>query len=813
MAGIIVASVGVSITPDVSSFGEKLRPSLLRIAEEIGRQVGQTIGDRIAGAMPVAGESAGTKFSDAFRARIDAAGDPTINVDVDTTGAMAKVGVLSAEVDALSGRGGRGGKGGGFGGLASAIGDAGDAIPPLVLGVGVLGAVGVPILATLATGFASVLAPIAASTIGVGLFAAAALPTLKGITDNAGPAGKALSAVKTEWAGLTAAIKPQVLQAAADALGGVAQILPALAPLLKAVGDGVVHAVEDFDTLVPTIKDFATQIAGPVSTAVDDIGVFMTDATTIFMNFTEALMPLGSTVLANLTTAFDRLAISTNNLGDNPKFQAFLAYAERMAPKVGAFFEQLATAIGHIAQALAPFGGTLLDGLTKLLTLFNAIPVDTLSKAAGAIGAISLGLKGFSVLGLGKLGPYGIALGALAAGFVLLYDKSSTFRDYVHNTLLPSVKDLGDYLKNTVEPKVKSIADKIATDLLPTLKKFGNYLVDTLYPVLKKIATDALQGLENAYDRVAGTIRENAPQLEQLGHALEDIGHAITVYVLPVLGPALKGAIEGTAEQFDIMVITVSDLVRVFDTVMNAGKAVVTFFSTTLPNAVSSAAGTVVSFVASLPGRIVGAIGSLAGSLAAAAASAWAAFATATYNGMGAAVANIAGLPGRILDAIGYLGNLLWNVGAQLVDGLWNGFKNAFGGFLHDAHNLLSKIPGIPGSPTFLQIAPAVLQPVGALMAKGLGTGFASAMPGVVSGMHAQSLGFGGAPLMPYGSSLAGLSVPTLTLDAGSVQGGASVQTRLVIEGNVYGDQALISSVQRLMDQRDEQFDRRLVMG
>lgn len=701
MAGIIVGSVGVSITPDARGFGDKLKAALQPVADAIGRQVGQTLGDRIADQMPKAGVSAGSRFSDTFKAKVDAAlaklpdatvnlnddkaqakleelrmrlaalsasvgveidptealtamrvirteldalgaRSPKIDVRVDIARASAELGVLSAEVDKVAGKGGGDG---GFAGLASSIdGSAGSISALIPLGI-TLGAVLAPIVAVLTGGVLAVAGAFGAAAVGAAAFALVALPVIKNIKAGVGPAGEALLALKNGFHELSVALQPQILALVTSALQLAVTFLPVVAEFAQAAAKGFSDLLASSGPLVGQIKSIASGFAalsGPAIVAIGQMfGALAVAAGKLLLAFT----PLGLQIIPKITAALQRFAA-----GDS--ISRFLAYVTANAPAVLAFLSAMARDIGALVVAFAPLGLAIIKVTTPLLAFIAAHTEIALGIVAAAITGVAVAL-----IVLTESNPIGLLATGIILGLALLIANWDTVKRFVET--------------------------------------WGPQLLVALVPM---------------------------------------IGIPLVIY-----------------QHFS--------QIRGF-----------------LSSAFSSALG-------------------------------------AVQAGVNAVVSFVASLPGRILDAIGYLGNLLWNVGAQLVDGLWNGFKNAFGGFLHDAHNLLSKIPGIPGSPTFLQIAPAVLQPVGALMAKGLGTGFASAIPGVVSGMHAQSLGFGGAPLMPYGSSLAGLSVPTLTLDAGSVQGGASVQTRLVIEGNVYGDQALISSVQRLMDQRDEQFDRRLVMG
>lgn len=135
---------------------------------------------------------------------------------------------------------------------------------------------------------------------------------------------------------------------------------------------------------------------------------------------------------------------------------------------------------------------------------------------------------------------------------------------------------------------------------------------------------------------------------------------------------------------------------------------------------------------------------------------------------------------------------------------------------LIDKDNALAKllagglgVPGIPSLPHPNQPVPGLPQPFAA-PTRSAGRGLASGgfIDGPFGSPQARLVHGGELVLNPNQQQA------VAALMSGSSGGSRpTIHTQLVVQGNVYGDQALIDHVTRLMDERDEQFDRRMVMG
>ena len=89
----------------------------------------------------------------------------------------------------------------------------------------------------------------------------------------------------------------------------------------------------------------------------------------------------------------------------------------------------------------------------------------------------------------------------------------------------------------------------------------------------------------------------------------------------------------------------------------------------------------IVSAFFGLPMRVVAALASLASDLWNVFVGAWNKGLQAVGNGITTLIGKVHGVPSLIISALGNLGNLLFNAGASLINGLWNGVKSVVGGF------------------------------------------------------------------------------------------------------------------------------------
>lgn len=176
----------------------------------------------------------------------------------------------------------------------------------------------------------------------------------------------------------------------------------------------------------------------------------------------------------------------------------------------------------------------------------------------------------------------------------------------------------------------------------------------------RKIVSAAFSAIRTVVGSVVGWLGQYVPQV------FSAIATAVRVYV--------------TA--YKTIVVTAFNVVRAAVTaVMNAVRTVVTSVWAAVKGAFTAAAGAIGNAV----GNMITAVGR---------------FLTAVRDKFGEAVAFVRGIPGKIVAAIGNLGSVLYDAGADLIQGLINGIMSKLAAIGDAMGSVTSKIGGfLPGSP------------------------------------------------------------------------------------------------------------------
>ena len=184
----------------------------------------------------------------------------------------------------------------------------------------------------------------------------------------------------------------------------------------------------------------------------------------------DAFRPLGETLVGiaekampTITGAIDKLSTGLNNLSPAGRMMAviFAGIAAAIGPVIG-IIGLFVGAIGNILRALAPLSASI-------------------AKAGGLIKWLRLGFVAIS-------GPVGITIGvitALAAGFILLYKNSDTFRGGV-GKLIEKLKELGGNILDGLKRAVSAVADFFKGQL-KVLQTFWNENSSTIMAALNNI--------------------------------------------------------------------------------------------------------------------------------------------------------------------------------------------------------------------------------------------------------------------------------------------------------------------------------------
>lgn len=190
--------------------------------------------------------------------------------------------------------------------------------------------------------------------------------------------------------------------------------------------------------------------------------------------------------------------------------------------------KSLITKIGLFITALGP----ALVIIGKLIT-FGSTIFGILSKITAAIGSASAGVGGLSAVLTALTGPIGIVIGiisALAAGFVLLWNKSESFRNSMKEVGASIVQTYNEHIKPTID-NIMEILSMLWHDVIVPIAK---YLWEKFGPILEKVFVAAGQVIANVFDKVGIIL-----------HALTGVLKGIIQFITGVFTGDWKKAWEG----------------------------------------------------------------------------------------------------------------------------------------------------------------------------------------------------------------------------------------------------------------------------
>jgi hypothetical protein len=440
-----------------------------------------------------------------------------------------------------------------------------------------------------------------------------------------------------------------------------------------------------------------------------------------FAGLVEAFQPITDKIGAGLVSLSAKFA--KFGTGNGNGLQAFIGYIQQNGPLVVSTIGKIADAIAGILKAAAPLGPPLLKiigDIASLVSTITGLPGHVGTAAIAFAGVTAVALKLDSKLGdvLKLFGASGWANGPLHNGLSSLASKIS---DLVGSGSKAGLSALKSGIQG-VAGKFADLGKAAATAATDFAAATGRMLASAATWVVESIADAAAVAasyIAAAASAAAAWIAANAAILLAGGGitlGLAAIG--IAVYELATHWSTVWGGIKKAAED-------------AYDGIKKVVDGIVTFFTTTIPNAVSGvvdfikkrwstilviltgpiglaivelkkhwntikndasdAVDAVVGFFEKLPGRIINGLADLGKDLLHLATTAFNKLSDAARSAGSDLIGFVEKLPDRILNALGDFGKLLYNAGKAIIEGLINGIKDAakkvagvIGGVAHD---------------------------------------------------------------------------------------------------------------------------------
>lgn len=479
-----------------------------------------------------------------------------IDVDVQTAGAMASVAALSAQLAALSNQRvdvnvnrdmdsisrAAMGAGSSMGGLAGSFGSL---MGPMAIFV----TAALPVITVLSGIAAGAFGAFSAVAVGIGAFAAFAIPTIKGVMEGA----TALKKAQEDLAKATTADQIK------NALAAQKAILDKLSPAQEKAIANLNKFKETYSQISkllegPALKVFAealnfaqsgmlqlATVAAPAGDAIANVlkkasEGLQGDSWTKFFKYMREnvgffidtwLTGFGNiiTAIGNLIVAFDPLSKSVSNgflgmserflewskhLDTNKAFQDWIAYVKREGPKIWDTVKKIASVLWEFAEVLLPIGERVLAFIDRISGWAKA-----LQEAHPELFKLVVNTAAFLLVVSPLIGPLTTLLGlligisapmlllvglvaGLAAAFFVAYTKSEEFRKAVDKFAKEALQFMLDKWREVKEqfekiwPRIvelwKIYGDEIMTfvkSTWETIKMFISGALDVIMGILK----------------------------------------------------------------------------------------------------------------------------------------------------------------------------------------------------------------------------------------------------------------------------------------------------------------------------------------
>lgn len=498
----------------------------------------------------------------------------------------------------------------------------------------------------------------------------------------------------------------------------------ALQPALQGVA-GLVTG-----TVMPALLSF-TDVAG-----VGIAGFFGTTLPGIISTVGPALAPLGD-LLGGVASSFAG------------GFSAFLGPLADIGAQLIPTFIQLASSVspfGIVLQGLAPIAGTIGAALGQVATTVGSALLTNLTTLTPVLTtvatALSSGIATILPVIVGLLPTVATLFGTIAG---VVSQVLAAVLPLVA-TLIGALMPIFAQLVTAVVPVVASLVGLVATAIVP--------LVNTVMSVLVPVITALLPVITTVFGVIV-TVISSALKIVQ------GIIQVVTGIITGNWSQVWKGMQNIVGGVWGVIKGVVGGAINVVKSLVSAGVGVV--------KGVWSGAWTVVvGAVNSAKGLITGAVTGLV---------------SGVKDGIGAVSDFFGSIPEKITGAVSGVGDLLVNVGSNVISGFINGAKSMTGkirdavlGPIKDSVDAVKNFLGI-ASPSRL-----FRNEIGVMMGRGLMGGFDSTVPALTSSL----VGGVASAVSAVSSTLPSIAgALTATVAGGAAVGGSLASSSPGAAGNV----------------------------
>ena len=138
-------------------------------------------------------------------------------------------------------------------------------------------------------------------------------------------------------------------------------------------------------------------------------------------------------------------------------------------------------------------------------------------------------------------------------------------RDWFTEKVVPVIRDqLVPVFRDQVIPAVRDFGTFVQDEVLPKLEAFRAWIDEKLKPVVQDLKDHGIDPLKDSFNDLKTSVEDNKTQFQALWDLLAKIVDFIATYVMPILGPSLRGQLRATTLEFQVLFDQVGRGIGVF---------------------------------------------------------------------------------------------------------------------------------------------------------------------------------------------------------------------------------------------------------
>lgn len=388
------------------------------------------------------------------------------------------------------------------------------------------------------------------------------------------------------------------------------QVAQAMGMTTDALGEGLRNGTISMDDFMGTLVRLDSEGTGNFASFADQaksatggIGTALANLRNRIVNgLAQILDKIGQQNIANIINGISTVILSLMKV-----VAGLMTFLSPVFAFIGNHSKAVTVAIMGIGGAFAALAGPAMI-MTKITSMM------TTAKASVSLLKSGFGLLkgGIAAIG-GPLTLVGVAIAALAAGFVFAYTHSEEFRNKVNGlvaslgqALGPVIHAIGDFFTNTLIPAFQQAAPVVGEILLNAFSLFASFVTNFVIPALRFIGNIIVTYVIPALQNIAGFVQTYVlPVLQALANFIMTYVAPVLSAIASVIGTVVVAAFSGFAQFIGAVVIPIlqriwsfisGSVITVFQTLGSIVRTIGSVFGA-FASTVSGAMGNAVSFV------------------------------------------------------------------------------------------------------------------------------------------------------------------------------------------------------------------------